>query len=165
MLCRKNKHTSHYINQAKGEDCFMASGFYGVQKQIIKDDEIEKLKLPEWAKFKETLDSYGINIHDYARAVEIGDTIIAETGNELSDDEQHEVHCSYQNFINAFKQRTGIGIFINHHDSENEGDVHDDIDGAFFELDSSDIYQLTPQAKKLIEEGIQFESAMIVKFG
>lgn len=39
-----------------------------------------------------------------------------------------------QKIKTKFHEETGLTLYIKHHDSENDGDIYDDVDGIFFEV-------------------------------
>lgn len=60
-----------------------------------------------------------------------------------------EIRKAYKALKSAFKKKIGIDIRIAFHDSDDNGDIYDDINGVFWVLDFSSVYQMTPAAKKI----------------
>ncbi|WP_373807895.1 hypothetical protein [Jeotgalibaca porci] len=63
---------------------------------------------------------------------------------------------AYEKLREAFEARTGLALFLNYHNSKDAGYIYDDVSGCFWELSFSDVYMLTPEAKKL-QETIMFD--------
>lgn len=47
------------------------------------------------------------------------------------------------------KEKTGLDLNVDFHDSANEGDNYDEVDGLYFEFFHSQLYQPTPKFKAL----------------
>lgn len=67
----------------------------------------------------------------------------------LEEKEQEEAIILLNNLLKAFKDKTGIELLVGYHDNESSGDCYDEVDGAFFTLEWTDVFTLTPEAKAL----------------
>ncbi len=63
---------------------------------------------------------------------------------DLSEDEK--IRKSFYELCDSFKTKTGLELHILHHDSQNNGDRYDDVDGVFWVV--SNAYELTDAGKK-----------------
>ena len=52
----------------------------------------------------------------------------------------------------AFKEATGIELLVDYHNKNDEGDRYDEVDGMFFCVCVSELYQPTENYKKLMEK-------------
>lgn len=84
---------------------------------------------------------------------------------ELSEDEKYELHeaiefdriktldeslMKYADYVEEFRleffEKTGIKVYLGYHDKENHGDIYDEVEGLYFELEFGDVYQMTDEA-------------------
>ena len=68
----------------------------------------------------------------------------------------------YEQMLSEFELKTGLGLEILHH-FEDEGDRYDDVRGTFFNVIGA--YQLSPEAKKLMDSGINIQTVGYVVYG
>jgi hypothetical protein len=57
---------------------------------------------------------------------------------------------AYQAVCDAFKKKTGLGLELHEHNSADEGDRYDDVDGPFWQVDF--VWQKTKAGKKYDKE-------------
>ena len=71
---------------------------------------------------------------------------------DLSDDmsEYPETAKTYQAVCDTFKKKTGLGLELHEHNSADEGDRYDDVDGPFWQVDF--VWQKTKAGKKYDKE-------------
>lgn len=116
---------------------------------------VEKEKLEKFKSYQELLaglKKYDVPLEDFAQAIESDDVIYKE------------LDTLYESFQNEFKQVTGVEINIGYHDPDNDGDRYDQVNGVFFGLDFGDMYELTPDGKK-VQDTLGFEWKFFVTFG
>jgi hypothetical protein len=65
---------------------------------------------------------------------------------EPTDEVPEPVLTVYGKLIEAFKKATGLDLRLSFHNSEDEGDRYDDINGAYWWVNG--VYQLTPAGEK-----------------
>jgi hypothetical protein len=65
-----------------------------------------------------------------------------------------ELKALWDKIAKKFKDETGIDLYINYHDANDDGDCYDDVDGLFFNFCHRDLYKPTKAYK-----------AMMAKFG
>lgn len=138
----------------------MSMGHSAVFSVIIEEEDLEKLKLEELSLFYQAVEDAGTTVENVAIVVRFDDYDI----DELYVDDPRPVADAYEKLREAFKARTGLELFLNIHNSEDEGDIYDDVSGCFWELSFSDVYMLTPEAEKL-KETIPFDIQHYVVFG
>ena len=140
----------------------MVSDYYGYEADVITVEEIKKLKIVSFDKLYDYMEELGIEHDD-----EIADVFIYGgdlTDKEISEEQYDKVLNMYEMFTKEFKARTGVGISMNHHNSQYDGSNYDEVDGIFYELHHQDIYRFTPQAEKLMD-GLGFKIGQYVYWG
>lgn len=60
--------------------------------------------------------------------------------------EHTEIEEAYTDIVETFNKVTGLEIYLNYHDSGDNGSRYDDVDGPFWSVDG--MYQLTEAGKK-----------------
>lgn len=147
----------------------MGMGYGAVNVIHIENDELEKLNLETYKKFR--LVQGKLNLTDYDLHV-----IVDDYGIEYSefidldvDDVDKEMIAInvlhyWDAFREEFKKETGVSIYLNYHDSEEYGSNYDDINGLHFTLEFSDLYEKTEANKKLSEK-IDFDWKNYVIYG
>lgn len=128
----------------------MEMGYSANTAVKIDVEEIQKLRLPTFDDFMETMESFhekGVTLDSFAESLSIDLSI-----EELSFEENTLLLNQYEAFIKEFKLTTGIEIFLNYHDKDIQGDIYDQVNGYFFELERLDVYQRTESAENLLEK-------------
>lgn len=151
----------------------MSMGYSAASVVIIEEEDLEKLKLEELSLFYQAVEDAGATVEHVAAVVRFqyydNDDIEAMYyEDDPTQDEALErtrpIIDAYEKLREAFKTRTGLGMFLNIHNSEDEGDIYDGVNGCFWELSFSDVYMLTPEAEKL-KETIPFDIQRYVVYG
>lgn len=148
----------------------MSMGHSAVFSVVIEEEDLEKLKLEELSLFYQAVEDAGATVENVAAVVRFEDYDIDDMyyEDDPTEDEALErtrpIIDAYEKLHEAFKARTGLGLFLNIHNSEDEGDIYDDVNGCFWELSFSDVYMLTPEAEKL-QETIPFDIQHYVVYG
>ena len=138
----------------------MSMGHSAVFSVVIEEEDLEKLKLEELSLFYQAVEDAGTTVEDVATVVRFEHYDIED----LLVDDPYPVADAYEKLREAFKARTGLELFLNYHNSDDDGDIYDDVSGCFWELSFSDVYMLTPEAEKL-QETIPFDIQRYVVFG
>lgn len=128
---------------------------------------VEKEKLEKFKSYQELLaglKKYDVPLENFAQAIESDDVIYNNNNYDLTKEEMQELDTLYESFQNEFKQVTGVEINIGYHDPDNDGDRYDQVNGVFFGLDFGDMYELTPDGKK-VQDTLGFEWKFFVTFG
>lgn len=139
----------------------MAMGHGSVPVIFIKDDDIRKLNLISYELFIAMTKKL-----DFEDRHDIIDVLEYENveGYEFlghSVETLNKYVKIYKDFQKEFKKHTGVGIFIQYHDSEGIGSANDDVDGIFYQLNYSDVFEMTPQGASL-KEKVNFEKKYYV---
>lgn len=79
----------------------------------------------------------------------IEDTLFSTTDKEKIDSVTDKLISAYINACDAFKKETGLQLYLNYHNSEEEGSRYDDVDGGFWAMDFHEVYKMTPEAEAL----------------
>lgn len=137
----------------------MSMGYAANQVIVIDEEEIEKLNLKTFPKLKEILHSNETSDQDLREILLEG-----SYHGEMANERVQEIEKIYLDFVLEFLKTTGVDIFLNYHDSTNDGDGYDEVDGLFFELSFTDIYEETEKAKEL-RKSVHFEAKTYVQYG
>lgn len=142
----------------------MSSDYNGAFAIVIEEKELERLRLKELTLFYNALDDVGITIEDIAGDFSLEDYSMSDVFYGAYEEKRDTVVNAYNDLRDAFKAKTGLELMLNHHDSDERGSGNDEVDGPFWGLLFGDVYQLTPEAKKL-QQTVPFEIKRFVEFG
>lgn len=116
----------------------MGMGYGACIVDVIEPDAIKKICNQEWQVFESSLlanedyDNLGAFAEEYASS---GGGCGCDT-------------CeSFDLLLAAFKRSTGLELGIGYHNSDDNGDRYDDVNGVYFWVDG--MYQLTPEGATL----------------
>lgn len=124
----------------------MSMGYGANMEWGIELEDIKKVVPDELQAFLNALDNFGITLDDVAHAFTYDEYV-----DELTEQQNKEVTDAWEDLRNAFLNKTMIGLELRYHDSNSQGSCYDDVDGAFFILNWSDVYQWTPEFKMLMQ--------------
>lgn len=139
----------------------MAMGFGANFAIVIDNEKLEEMNLGSYTNLLQALKERNVSMDSFASSIYHDDMFYDEDGEEVKD--QDFLYGVYKAFLEEFKEKTGIDINLCHHSADDDGDCYDEVDGAYFELDFGDVYQLTPEAKAL-QKTAGFEMKFFVKF-
>lgn len=80
--------------------------------------------------------------------------------NEEDGEVWKEAKAAYEELQSAFKEKTGLELYISYHDSDERGDCYDDVTGVYFYVDG--MYQMTIAGETMKDK---VERKMFVTFG
>ena len=114
-------------------------GYAGNYADTISDENIKKFCPKEYQALMDSM--VGI--------APIADLTLDELARQIDYDEleNENVGKAFDVLVKAFRKKTGLDLGIGFHDSENNGDRYDEIDGHYFFADG--VYQLTKAGKKM----------------
>lgn len=78
-----------------------------------------------------------------------------------------DLKALWDKIAEKFKAETGIDLYIDYHDANDQGDCYDDVDGLYFNISHSALYQPTKAYKTMMKkfgDGI-VEREFFVRFG
>jgi len=81
---------------------------------------------------------------------------------EVEEKELERLDTLYECLIEDFKQRTGLDLELQYH-SRDDGDRYDEIVDSYWAV--YNVYEMTPEAKRLVDNGINIERKFYVTFG
>jgi len=135
----------------------MSNGYNASVVDITTDEKIIEVCKDEYESFIEALKKADLDIDDYSKTIAYGE----ELDYESEDGEKYkQLNDVYEILCDKFLEEIGMGIELNNHDSDNQGDCYDEVDGYFWEIFG--VYVLSKSAKK--HKDI-YESASFVSFG
>ena len=138
-------------------------GYGGYFAVVVEEADIERLSLTSYRLFKITMNKLEdeLSEYDFFYILGMGDV----TGHyHISDTKINNLVKSWDNFQDEFKAKTGIDIMLNYHNSEEDGDRYDEVEGLFFELDFRQVYQLSTEAKELMKS-VPFDIRTYIHYG
>lgn len=139
----------------------MGMGHGSVPVIFIEEENIRKLNLISYELFRAMTERLGFDDqYDMVDVLEYGVDSAYDFQGHSADTLKKYIRI-YNAFQEEFKQHTGVGIFIQYHDSEGIGSVNDDVDGIFYHLNYSDVFEMTSQGASL-KEKVDFEKKYYV---
>lgn len=136
----------------------MGMGHMACTANIIEKEDILKVIPDEFQALEDLLEVYQVTWDELAAAEEYGDTI-----DEAEEGAAEEIHECWVKAAKVFEEKTGLELFIGLHNQEDEGSRYDDVDGVYFSL--GNVFRYTPEAKKLMDNGIAIEQKFWVRIG
>ena len=134
---------------------------------VIEESEIAKIVPNELKAFNDLLEK-----HNVEKSAGLGNGFACEDMYNLEDELEdiddfesivEEIKTTFNALCEAFEKATGLNLYANGHDADNDGSRYDEVNGFFWEL--GNVNQLTPEAKALKDKGIEFGHKNWVTFG
>jgi hypothetical protein len=116
----------------------MGIGYSANYADVVSEDWVKEVAPKEFDNFKNALEKVEVDIEVFARDNQYGGSDEVDWGDEVDQ--------TYDALVTKFKESTGLDLEIYYHDSENEGDRYDDVNGVFWMV--SGVYQLTEAGEK-----------------
>ena len=117
----------------------MSMGYGAAFADVIDDKDLKKICPKEFKAFIDTVNaSEDDDLESVARAISYDDI------NEISNEKIFPV---YNNLISAFAKKTKLNIGLGFHDSNDDGDRYDEVNGYYWNVEG--MYHLSPAGKKL----------------
>lgn len=148
-----------YNKKKKGCDK-MGMGYCACFDLVVSEDSVKKICEEEYNALNKVLSKYNVSWNSFAYAIRYDDNIA-----DVSEDEMEEILFSYRQLVKRFKANTDFTIDISYHDSSEEGDRYDEVDGCFFTINFGEFYEMTPFAKKAKQQGIEIDLKTYVSYG
>ena len=136
----------------------MSMSYAACFNNVITEENLDKIvgeKLIK--KYKEQLKIFDnlLRVNDYKldkiKFNKIKVTSVNEVNFNDQDKEMYELNRTVTKICEKFKEKTGMSLELNYHDSENQGGGYDEGDGLFFILADDELYKPTDNYKKLME--------------
>lgn len=115
----------------------MGMGHAAAYADVIEANTIKKFCPKEFDVFYEKVGDMESDFELFASLAESKDFA----------DYDDDIVESYNELCNAFHKKTGLKLNLSFHDSDENGDRYDDINGVYWYVDG--MYQLTPAGKKM----------------
>lgn len=141
----------------------MSMGYSGNFAITFEKEKIEAMNLESWAHFMSLLEEAKVTVEEYGCCLE-DDGILYNVDGEVEETLSNNIDQAFETFQKEFKEKTGATINARYHYSEEHGDIYDEVDGFYFELDFNDLYQLTPVGKAL-SNNEDFKFKFFVTYG
>jgi len=115
----------------------MSMGYCGSKVNTISEENIKKFCQEKYDNLISFIHEVELDLEEFARNARNGDL-------ESYDD---KIKNAYKELQKDFQDKTGLEIYIGYHNSEEEGDKYDEVDGIFWEVIG--VYKYTPAGKKM----------------
>lgn len=127
----------------------MGMGYAACFADTVEQDFIKATCPQEFENFIQALENKDIDLDEFARTWR----------DYSSKEEKSESYKAYQTLCEAFRQKTGLELYIDYHDPDN-GDRYDDVNGILWCVDG--VYQHTKAGRKYQK---QIQRKLWVSFG
>lgn len=113
----------------------MSMGYGSAFAEVIEDKNVKKFCPKEFKNFMD--------------ALETTDSTEVTIANLEYDSEEVEPNVTiyYKQLQDKFRKKTGLELYVGYHDSHDEGDRYDEVDGVYFHVGG--MYELTKAGKKM----------------
>lgn len=130
----------------------MGMGYAGNFAVTMEEKDLAEIVPAEFKTFDNARKALGNMFEEFARQVSMDDVQNEEGIPEMLE--------AYNTLRTAFKDKTGIALYLGYHNQEDDGDRYDDLCGVYWSLDFSDCFPASPafvNLKKVAKEyvGIQ----------
>lgn len=138
----------------------MGMGYGANMELVIGLGSLESIVPNEMKALLDLIDSAGCSLDSLATSIFYDDVM-----EDVTEEEDKNIQEAFTTMTDAFKSRTGIDVSLGFHDSDSEGSRYDEVDGAYFALKWSDVYEETVQATALRNMGAVFTLKSWVTYG
>ena len=121
----------------------MGMGYGANYADVIEGRSVQEICPEEFQAFEKALGVAGMHIETYATAIYFDDA----DPNDLEQEEFMHINLAYKQLQKAFYNATNLDIWLDFHNSEDNGDRYDDVKGYYWAVDG--MYQLTEAGKKM----------------
>ena len=122
----------------------MGNGYASNNADIVEPDFIKKMCSKEWDAWEEISKEADLAIPELVEMVE--QVYLNHAAPKNEDEAAKGIRKAYLALFRAFKKKTGLSLQLEYHDSENNGDRYDGVDGYYWSV--SGVWQQTPAGKK-----------------
>ena len=127
----------------------MSMGYSACFTEHIEDDKLKKVLGTDAGKFdelKSLIDklSDSESTDDIVRWLDDDDASYLSDEDLVETDDYRRLKTLWAEIMAKVKEVTGLKLYINYHDSDNNGSSYDDVDGVFFDFGHDALYQPTP---------------------
>lgn len=137
----------------------MGMGYGACFEWVVSEESVKQVCEEEYRELSEVLDKFEVSFD------ELASSICYQSEIEAEEEEVDEIFFSFDQLVKRFKEKTDLTLHLGYHDSNDNGDRYDELDGYFFTVNFSEIYELTPVAKKAKEQGIDVSLKTYVNYG
>jgi hypothetical protein len=138
----------------------MGMGYGACFEWVVSEGDVKGFCEEEFDIVDKLLNKYEVAWEDLAIAIRYDDVI-----NELEDNQSDEIYFAFKQLVKKFKEKTDLTMDLGYHNRDDDGDRYDEVDGYFFVVNFSEIYQLTPVGQKAKEKGIDIGVKTYVSYG
>lgn len=128
----------------------MGMGYGANFALTISEENVHRIIKEPFEQLMDVLKKWEVDFGAFAQCIR-NDWDLQEELDPMSQDVEEEIMDTFEAFRKAFQEKTHMNIYLNYHSSEDHGDRYDTIDGGFFELNFSEVFEHTPNARKLVE--------------
>ncbi len=138
----------------------MGMGYGAGYADVVTENFVKKNAPKEFRLFQKALEEFEIDIEQFASAIEFNDQNYYLESLDDPDKAEKAMPKIWKKLQKAFHINTGLNLFLGFHDSNDDGDRYDDVNGAYWCV--SGAWTMTPAGKKFQRS---IKRAFFVTFG
>lgn len=135
----------------------MGMGYSAAFADTVSEEIVKKLCPKEHEAFNKFLNESNVSLELFAQALRDGGSIndyLDDGDTKISAEAEETIRKLYHSLRESFTNNSdGANLVLEYHDSDNNGDRYDDINGAFWMVE--DVWELTPAGKLLAGLGMK----------
>jgi len=136
----------------------MGMGYCASFADVIEIEDLKKVgKIKELlAELEETLGKHDVSFDTLAEEV-------SRDIDEIEEEVYEELSLIVKQICKEFKDKTGLSLEIEYHNSDDDGDRYDEVSGGFWRIGG--MYVVSPEGQKLLDTGINIVRKFFVTYG
>jgi len=116
----------------------MSMGYGANYVDVIEEKKVKEICSKEFNILQDAIDETDLTWEDVSRSASYED-VDKECG--------EKIYKAYIALLDTFEKKTGLQLGLAFHDTENDGDIYDDVKGTYWWVDG--MYELTSSGKKM----------------
>jgi hypothetical protein len=129
----------------------MSMGYSACFSEVIDNDTLIKV-VGDKALVDDFVQQYDNYDFGNLSRFELNESLNTYHNKKRDESKYAEIYKAWHKLYTAFKEATGLTLLVDYHDKEDDGDRYDEVNGMFFCLCVSELYQPTEKYKKLMEK-------------
>ena len=129
----------------------MSMGYSACFSEVIDNETLAKI-VGDKALVDDFVKQYNEYDFEDLSHFDLNESINCYHNKKRDESKYAEIYKVWHKLYTAFKEATGIELLVDYHNKNDEGDRYDEVDGMFFCVCVSELYQPTENYKKLMEK-------------
>jgi hypothetical protein len=129
----------------------MSMGYSACFSEVIDNDTLIKV-VGDKALVDDFVQQYDNYDFGNLSRFELNESLNTYHNKKRDESKYAEIYKAWHKLYTAFKEATGLTLLVDYHDKEDDGDRYDEVNGMFFCLCVSELYQPTEKYQKLMEK-------------